>query len=328
MLQSFCCSNYLCLLCAKDLKDREVKDEANRASCPYKCTTAGSGADNASGKFKLIDVPEDAKVKRYSDSQCMSIFSNNLAAQSNNVGASAVGGNNLEAKNTFSSAGGASGFKWNVNNRALGPAFEDKENILNPSAENNGRPGGIFGVRSLVLGARHQQTLSEYGSSQPAGQDAAVKSLRPPTIPGGPAGANFGIRSVGAAGFHRHTILGQQANNSISDIEVNSQTSAPHYGVVRPVIDSRGFNLMKPQDQKMRIEEFKMKENGREASLEADLRIMDQFSENLNNTPDVRQKRQTEKVGQNRQQASSEIDSSPAIDQMFGLSYMRASGGL
>lgn len=38
----------------------------------------------------------------------------------------------------------------------------------------------------------------------------------------------------------------------------------------------------------MRIEEFKMKENGREASLEADLRIMDQFSENLNNTPDVR----------------------------------------
>lgn len=36
-----------------------------------------------------------------------------------------------EAKNTFSSVGGGSmGFKWNMNNQALGPAFiEEKENI-------------------------------------------------------------------------------------------------------------------------------------------------------------------------------------------------------
>ena len=92
-------------------------------------------------------MPEDAAIKRYSDSQCMSIFSNNLAAQSNNA-ASAKKGDNLEAKNTFSSAGGASGFKWNVNNKALGPAFEDKENILSPRNQSG------FGVRSLVLGAR------------------------------------------------------------------------------------------------------------------------------------------------------------------------------
>ena len=115
MLQSICCSNYLCLLCAKDLQAREEKDPAYRASCPNKCVTPGSGSDTANGKFKLIDVPEDAAIKRYSDSQCMSIFSNNLAAQSNNA-ASAKKGDNLEAKNTFSSAGGASGFKWNVNN--------------------------------------------------------------------------------------------------------------------------------------------------------------------------------------------------------------------
>ena len=89
----------------------------------------------------------------------MSIFSNNLAAQSNKVG-----GDNLEAKNTFSSAGGASAFKWNTNNKVLGPAFEDKENVYNPSAEKDRRLGGDFGVRSLVIGARHQQALSEFGT--------------------------------------------------------------------------------------------------------------------------------------------------------------------
>ena len=60
-----------------------------------------------------------------------------------------------EGKNTFSSMGGASGFKWNVNNRALGPAFEDKENVMHPSADSDRRSNAAFGVRSLALGSRH-----------------------------------------------------------------------------------------------------------------------------------------------------------------------------
>ena len=76
MLQSACCQNYLCFLCAKDLQEREKKDEKFKAECPYKCGTSG-GEDS---KFKLADVPSDAQVKRYSDSQCMSFFSNNLVA--------------------------------------------------------------------------------------------------------------------------------------------------------------------------------------------------------------------------------------------------------
>ena len=37
MLQSGCCQNYLCLLCAKDLQAKEEKDYAFKAECPYKC---------------------------------------------------------------------------------------------------------------------------------------------------------------------------------------------------------------------------------------------------------------------------------------------------
>ena len=46
MLQSACCQNYLCLMCAKDLQVKESKEEAFKASCPYKCTTPGSGAES------------------------------------------------------------------------------------------------------------------------------------------------------------------------------------------------------------------------------------------------------------------------------------------
>ena len=62
-----------------------------------------------------------------------------------------------EAKNTFSSIGGASGgFKWSINNKALGPAFlDDKENgnVVPSDSASNGQVG-VVGVRSLILGAR------------------------------------------------------------------------------------------------------------------------------------------------------------------------------
>ena len=57
MLQSACCQNYLCLLCAKDLQVREEKDLEFKAECPYKCGSTAT-TDNG-GKFKLSDVPED-----------------------------------------------------------------------------------------------------------------------------------------------------------------------------------------------------------------------------------------------------------------------------
>lgn len=42
--------------------------EAFTATCPYKCE----------GKFILKDVGKDDKIKRYSDSQYMSFYSNNI----------------------------------------------------------------------------------------------------------------------------------------------------------------------------------------------------------------------------------------------------------
>lgn len=80
MLQSACCQNYLCIHCTNDVKERETKDEHFYAECPYKCNSAGVGTAGVRTKFILTDVDEDAKVKRYSDSQCMSFFSNNLGA--------------------------------------------------------------------------------------------------------------------------------------------------------------------------------------------------------------------------------------------------------
>ena len=78
MLQSACCQNYLCHLCSKDLQEREKKDLAFKAECPYSCGRMPA-VIGEEGKFKLTDVPTDAVIKRYSDSQCMSFFSNNLA---------------------------------------------------------------------------------------------------------------------------------------------------------------------------------------------------------------------------------------------------------
>ena len=88
MLESACCQNYLCLFCAKDLQQREKDVETYYASCPFKCGTsvgvAGTGGgDEQRVKFILSDVPKEAKLKRYSDSQCMSFFSNNLLAGAN-----------------------------------------------------------------------------------------------------------------------------------------------------------------------------------------------------------------------------------------------------
>jgi len=56
MLQSACCQNYLCLLCTKDLQEREKKEQAFVANCPYKCTPV----EGAGTKFKLSDVPPEA----------------------------------------------------------------------------------------------------------------------------------------------------------------------------------------------------------------------------------------------------------------------------
>lgn len=59
MLQSACCENYLCYFCVKDLQEKEKKEDAFLATCPYKCTTPGSGSQPDSGKFQLADVPEE-----------------------------------------------------------------------------------------------------------------------------------------------------------------------------------------------------------------------------------------------------------------------------
>ena len=68
MLISECCSNYLCHYCSDEIAEREINIEAFTATCPYKCE----------GKFILKDVGKDDKIKRYSDSQYLSFYSNNL----------------------------------------------------------------------------------------------------------------------------------------------------------------------------------------------------------------------------------------------------------
>ena len=99
----------------------------------------------------------------------------------------------MNARGTFSSVGmmsaGGSAFKWNAQNKALGPAFVDgianKENVAigHPSDE-GGKQIGVIGVRSLILGSRDQQMMSEYGASrsQPGEKAYIVNSGAKPPI--------------------------------------------------------------------------------------------------------------------------------------------------
>ena len=68
MLCSGCCQNYICHFCADEMLDREKSNALYSAKCPYSCE----------GKFELRDVTPNMQVKRYSDSQFMSFYSNNL----------------------------------------------------------------------------------------------------------------------------------------------------------------------------------------------------------------------------------------------------------
>ena len=58
----------MCHFCADELMDREKNVESFKARCPYNCE----------GKFELRDVTPNMQVKKYSDSQYMSFYSNNL----------------------------------------------------------------------------------------------------------------------------------------------------------------------------------------------------------------------------------------------------------
>lgn len=86
MLMSQCCYNYLCHYCSDEILEREKNIETYIASCPYKCE----------GKFILHDVNPNAQVKRYSDSQYMSFYSNFQGAKMT------VGGPNCSQSNGFS----------------------------------------------------------------------------------------------------------------------------------------------------------------------------------------------------------------------------------
>ena len=101
MLQSACCKNYLCHLCVEDLQLQEFKVEDFKATCPYNCT---------GDIFKLTDVPLEDKAKRYSDSQYMSFYSNNIA-------------NNKAAKTMSSHQGNT------IRSNMLSSLKEDKENL-------------------------------------------------------------------------------------------------------------------------------------------------------------------------------------------------------
>ena len=69
MLVGKCCGNYICHFCIDEIIDMEKNVDDYIAACPYKCE----------GMFSLHDVTPNMQVKRYSDSQYMSFYSNNIA---------------------------------------------------------------------------------------------------------------------------------------------------------------------------------------------------------------------------------------------------------
>ena len=153
MLQSACCSNYLCIFCTQDIQTRELVDVKYVAECPYRCNTGTSA-----GKLKLVDVPEAQKLKRYADSQNMSIFSNNVNAvadQRSDNGIAAF----QNPKEASKSLGGTSIYNMNVKDRLLA------QQINGMSPEKKGNPN-VITIRSFIdqhRNANDQQSLmSEY----------------------------------------------------------------------------------------------------------------------------------------------------------------------
>jgi len=69
MLQSECCGNYLCHFCAQDMWDREEKVASYVPRCLFNCTL---------DFFILIDVPNQAELKKYTDSQILSVYSKTM----------------------------------------------------------------------------------------------------------------------------------------------------------------------------------------------------------------------------------------------------------
>lgn len=71
MLLSLCCSNYICHKCVDDLQEHERKDSKFKAVCPYGCHHATDTVETK--PLELADVDPTLKVKKYSDSQQMSV---------------------------------------------------------------------------------------------------------------------------------------------------------------------------------------------------------------------------------------------------------------
>jgi hypothetical protein len=69
MLISECCLNYLCHFCADEMAEREKNVETFSAMCFNNCEHR---------PYKLKDVDPKERVKKYTDSQCLSFYSNNL----------------------------------------------------------------------------------------------------------------------------------------------------------------------------------------------------------------------------------------------------------
>jgi hypothetical protein len=74
MLLSKCCQNYICHLCVNDLQEQERKDSKFTAVCPFGCQH-GTEAETKGSKLELGDVDPGTKIKKYSDSQKMSVMS-------------------------------------------------------------------------------------------------------------------------------------------------------------------------------------------------------------------------------------------------------------
>ena len=103
MLQSDCCNNYLCHYCAGDLYEREELVPGYIARCLFNCETE---------KFILKDVPKDARLKKYTDSQMCSVYDKANGEQNAFKAFRSSGGTAFMFSNGFVSEKGR--HTWNV----------------------------------------------------------------------------------------------------------------------------------------------------------------------------------------------------------------------
>lgn len=150
MLISKCCQNYLCHYCADEIVEREKTVDAYVAQCPYNCE----------GKFELADVNPNTQAKRYSDSQYMSFYSNNLG------------------KNTI---GGQSGFNFNKGKENMSPMMGSGHMVNKKLFQNSANAFGKYTPMGYLEGI-NEETKNDHVKAQMMHRSDAMQHIGKPNM--------------------------------------------------------------------------------------------------------------------------------------------------